>query len=65
MNVETGMPDLYLNGDVRSELNDLRTTLARMRDLELSLHHKAWSILCDDVTDALDKFNRALECSVP
>jgi hypothetical protein len=55
------MPDLYLLATVRSELNDLRTTLARMRDLELSLHHKAWSILCDDVTDALDRFNRALE----
>jgi hypothetical protein len=56
-----GVRELYLIADVRSELNDLRTTLARMRDLELSLHHKAWSILCDDVADALDRFNRALD----
>jgi len=56
-----GVRELYLIGDVRSELNDLRTTLARMRDLELSLHHKAWSILCDEVADALDRFNRALD----
>jgi hypothetical protein len=59
-----GVRELYLIADVRSELNDLRTTLARMRDLELSLHHKAWSILCDDVTDALDRFNRALDAQV-